>query len=94
MGENEHAIIIDARLLDDVSRGWRTIDSAPRDKNILLWWRPRSPNPHAEACVIGQISSYEEGKWWNGQRGEYQDVSHVTHWLPLPLPPAEKVEAA
>ena len=23
-----------------------------------------------------------EGKWWDG--GKYQDVWHVTHWLPLP----------
>ncbi|WP_425277153.1 DUF551 domain-containing protein [Nitratireductor basaltis] len=38
-------------------------------------------------CVIGQVSSYESGRWWNGQRGQYEDLSHITHWQPLPEPP-------
>jgi hypothetical protein len=79
---------------------WQPISTAPIGKTILMWWRPsadpeRFPHPseaasdlsdnrYAEACVIGQLSGYEEGKWWNGQRGEYQDLWHVTHWMPLP----------
>lgn len=69
---------------------WQDISTAPLDRNILLWWRPITPNRYAEAVVIGSLSSHEEGKWWNPQRGEYQDSWHVTHWMPLPDPPASR----
>ena len=61
----------------------RVIDGeTPRDVSLLLWWRPVGSNTHAESWVIGQLSSSEPGKWWGG--GRYQDIWHVTHWLPLP----------
>ncbi|WP_367575703.1 DUF551 domain-containing protein [Pelagibius litoralis] len=63
------------------------MEEAPKNKGLLLWWRPKDENPYAETAVIGQISSYEDGMWWNGQRGEYQPVWHITHWQPLPSPP-------
>lgn len=66
---------------------WQPIETAPLEKTVLLWWRPIDDNPWAEACVIGQVSAHEPGKWWNGQRGEYQDLWHVTHWMPLPPGP-------
>jgi len=68
---------------------WQPIETAPKDKQVMLWWRPKSPNRHAEAVVIGQISSWEEGKWWNSQRGEYQGIWHITHWRPVPEAPAD-----
>jgi hypothetical protein len=70
---------------------WLPIETAPTDRSILLWWRPKDANPFAEDVVIGQVSSHELGKWWNGQRGEYQDVWHVTHWAPLPSAPEGNV---
>ena len=84
---------------------WRSIETAPRDTTILMWWRPRtdprypvpddaasdmSNNRYAEACVIGQVSASEPGTWWNGQRGESQDIWHVTHWMPLPKSPSSQ----
>jgi hypothetical protein len=67
---------------------WLPIDDdAPRDVNLLLWWVPVEPNRFAEACVIGQISSYQPGKWWNGQTGTYQDLNRVTHYMKLPAGP-------
>jgi Protein of unknown function (DUF551) len=66
---------------------WNPIETAPLDCPVLLWWRPNTRNPHAEAAVIGQVSSFERGKFWNGQRGEYEDLSHITHWMPLPDKP-------
>jgi len=66
---------------------WRPIGSAPKNVSVLLWWRPKDSNPLAESCVIGQVSSYEPGKWWNEQTGTYQDLSHITHWMPLPEKP-------
>lgn len=84
------------------AKGWRPIETAPKDQTVLLWWRPRadpkypvpddaasalSNNRYAEACVIGQVSSHEPGTWWNGQTGKSQDLWHVTHWMPLPKRP-------
>lgn len=89
---------------------WQPIETAPWDKNVLLWWRPvaspeypqppenaspLSNNRYAEACVIGQVCAPDQTngwgqkptKWWNGQRGEQQDIWHVTHWRPLPKAP-------
>jgi hypothetical protein len=82
---------------------WQPIETAPYDTNILMWWRPRadpkypappeaaselSNNRYAETCVIGQRSFSERGTWWNGQRGESQDIWHITHWQPLPNRPS------
>lgn len=79
---------------------WQPIETAPLNKSVLLWWRPRadpayphsphaasplSNNKYAECCVIGQVSSYMEGMWWDGD--QYQDIWHVTHWRPLPNGP-------
>lgn len=95
VGEDEHAVIVDRELVANVPPVWRTIGSAPRDgTRILLWWR------HNAVPTIG---------WWNdgsddcgefpaGWISEADDFTPVnqhdcTHWLPLPLPPVEKVEA-
>jgi hypothetical protein len=72
---------------------WSPIETAPTDRDVLLWWRPRNDdNIDAEACVIGRISESETGKWWNGQRGEYQDIWHVTHWKELPTTPRKATQ--
>ena len=66
---------------------WQPIETAPLDKRLLLWWVPSDPNQWAEACVIGEISSHEEGQWYSGTTGTYQDIKHITHWSPLPDKP-------
>ncbi len=71
---------------------WKPISTAPINKSVLLWWIPITPNPPAEAVTIGQVSGYEPGKWWHSQRGEYQDLKHVTHWRPLPAPPDKETQ--
>ena len=68
---------------------WQPIETAPRDRLLVLWWRPTSSrlgNP-----VIGSIcgDGPYDGMWWSGQFGFYQDVWHITHWMPLPTPPKE-----
>lgn len=68
---------------------WQPIETAPLDKTVLLYWTPVKPNQYAEACVIGQVSSYEPGTWWNGQRMTYEDLDRITHWMPLPPGPRE-----
>jgi hypothetical protein len=54
-----------------------------------------SNNKYAEACVIGTLTEDEEGNevWWNGQAQMYQDIWHITHWMPLPKTPEEAVPA-
>jgi hypothetical protein len=66
------------------------IDTAPLDKNVLLWWTPKTPNPHAECWVIGAVSSHDPGKWWNGQRAQLEELAHITHWRPLPAGPTRR----
>jgi len=66
---------------------WSPIASAPLDKSILLWWVPNDGNKYSEVCVIGQVSTYEPGKWWSSHTGAYQDICHVTHWMSVPESP-------
>jgi len=64
---------------------WQPMDTAPIDKDVLFEWHPKGGNnPHAIAAVVGRLSSYEPGKWWNSQTCFYQDASHLHGWMPLP----------
>ncbi len=66
----------------------KPIDTAPVDKSLLLWWRPiNDDNPAAECWVVGQVSAHKAGTWWDGRKGEYQDLWHITHWMCLPQSP-------
>lgn len=68
---------------------WQPIETAPKDKNVLMAWRPvdAEKRPWHVEVVIACVSSYYEGSIWTG--GMYQPVSHVSHWMPLPEPPKE-----
>lgn len=84
----DEALAESAYWKNAVRNEWRPIETAPLGEYVLFWWRPiHDNNPYAESCVIGQISTHELGKWWNGQTGTYQDVWHLTHWMPLPKSP-------
>ena len=69
---------------------WQPIETAPKDTKLLLWWVPVDGNKYAESAVIGTVSYHEPGTWWDGQRGEYQTLSHIRYWMPLPPPPEPK----
>ena len=78
-------VVYDWHLALCREREWQPIETAPWDKSLLLWWVPKDPNTYAECCVIGVVCARDmEGQWYNGQLGNYQDVKHVTHWMPLP----------
>jgi len=66
---------------------WNPIGTAPYDTALLLWWTPIDDNPLAEAVVIGSVSYREQGKYWNGQLGVYENLERITHWMSLPDPP-------
>lgn len=72
--------------------GWRDIESAPKDVRVLLYWRPITSNPYAEAVVCGTVPSAEPGKWWS-DNAVYQDLWHITHWMPLPPPPIYSIQS-
>lgn len=73
---------------------WRSIETAPVAKNLLLLWRPVD---HAErvryvpSIVIGSLEydpvTYLSNGivWANGMT--YDISTHITHWMPLPAAP-------
>ena len=73
---------------------WRPIDDdTPQNKSLLLWWRPQSPNKYAETVIVGQITeNIGPRMWWDMAIGAYKSLAHVTHWRPLPTPPATEGE--
>jgi len=93
VGEVEHAVIVSGELLANVVPGWKTIDSAPRDgTEIDLYGGFFAPKP-----MPGYWDRVEgDEQTWEGfaerVSGHIPD-DQPTHWLPRPVPPAEKVEA-
>lgn len=68
-------------------RQWQPIETAPLDKLVLCWWRPKTDNKYAECAITAVVSSHESGKYWDG---ELHDLWHLTHWQPLPEPPQQR----
>lgn len=56
---------------------WRPIESAPKDKELLLGWWSTWPELFWE--VAAGLYGSTKGRWIHGQ---------ATHWMPLPAPPA------
>lgn len=68
--------------------GWRTIDSAPKDEEILIYTKPWGP--------IVALLSDEFGEWLSRMQVPVsikEEGDLPTHWQPLP-PPPEGGEAA
>ena len=70
---------------------WKPIDTCPKDKRVLFWWRPANNNPFAECAVTGSLPTDPKlrEKWWNDQTGKYQDIWHVTLWTEMPNEPED-----
>jgi hypothetical protein len=55
---------------------WQPIETAPKDEGIYLVWMPlRSLDPYS--C-----------QWWDEREGGFSNDFGITHWMPLPAPPA------
>ena len=74
---------------------WKTIDTVPWNKRVLLWWTPVTPNKHAECAIIGTVSSSNPGTYWDGiypgvdYQAGYKPLERITHWTELPPPPKD-----
>lgn len=73
-----------AGTVKDGDMGWRPIETAPKDKRVLVWsgqelyaarWA-KNPYTNDEAWIVAE---------W-GEDGD-QALVRPTHWMPLPEPP-------
>jgi len=88
-----------AAVMADRAERWRPIETAPRDGTRILLWERFTDYP-----VVGywlneswnaETESYEVscGTWcYGGCVYDCIDPKQVTHWQPLPQPPAEDGE--
>lgn len=70
-------------MTEGPSENWQAIDTAPKDKEILVYTRPWGP-------IIALLSE-EFGEWLSRMQvpvsiKEKEELP--THWQPLPEPPA------
>lgn len=75
-------------MADGASTTWQPIESAPKDREILVYTRPWGP--------IVAVLSEEFGEWLSRMQVPVsikEDEELPTHWQPLPEPP-EGVEPA
>jgi hypothetical protein len=61
--------------------GWQPIESAPEDRDILLFC------PEG-VCTKVFVGYWDVDCWSTPEGGEIVRISgHPTHWMPLPEPP-------
>lgn len=84
---------------------WQPINTAPKDRCILVYQPQTKPNyPEDEIIAIVQWledydhypSSTKYYTWcalysWQDEQGGYFTVDHPTHWMPLPKPPRKAI---
>ena len=58
---------------------WQPISTAPKDNIVFLAWRKHATHP----LMVRYEPSYD---WFANYDGEH--VYDLTHWMPLPKPPA------
>ena len=79
------------RVLDEIAAlrssepGWIPVgERLPKfQENVLMWLVTK--NPVNSGVVLGQRSSYENQKFWDGHI--YRPFSWISHWMPLPARP-------
>lgn len=70
-------------------RGWRAIESAPRDERVLIF----RPSDFLEDSIF--TAFLDEDDWWSvhdGKHDHHLRGNQPTHWMPLPDAPAEGAE--
>lgn len=68
----------------EITEGWRTIEGAPKDTDVIV----------TNGAATGEARFYEGAGWFwaGGHPTDYQDskVHQPTLWRPLPKPPEGK----
>lgn len=73
------------------SDGWQPIETAPRDRRVLLWGRYWSDGQGWFSDALSGWWSAELERWEaNGGLHSYSFGVRPTHWMPLPAPPQTK----
>lgn len=85
-----------------MAQAWRPIKSAPKE---IVRWRPVDVWMHVAASPLsfGMGDAFrvadcwrnEQGKWVHDFRGKEAELNdgYITHWMPLPKPPAANRKA-
>jgi hypothetical protein len=76
-------------------RGWRDIATVPKDGTRILGYGRLSWD--APGILKAGAVVWESGKWViePNENTEYDsDACDLTHWMPLPAPPAQKPKGA
>lgn len=73
----------EGRKDESEEHGWRLIESAPKDAQVLVTWGPTwaTGHPHIEVCECS------DGIWFYSFDGD-SPTQAPTHWMPLPSNPA------
>ena len=62
---------------------WQPIETAPKDRAVLLWWSEASNRP-----VVGLWCKRGKGHWFSDVTDcQEPEGSNPTHWMPLPSAP-------
>ena len=64
---------------------WKPIETAPKDGTSVLLWRTNIDGSDGRVTVGSWHETYG-GSWWD--EGMEYTFDHMTHWRPLPAPPA------
>lgn len=70
-----------AALSEAKAGGWQPIETAPRDGTRFIAWRKYSTRP-----LIARY--WKDFGWFEDEDGLH--LYNLTHWQPLPAPPAQK----
>lgn len=65
---------------------WRPIETAPKDRKVLLWGRYWNGRDDFQEPLVGQWNPHSELQRWEAC-GQYRFGVRPTHWMPLPAAP-------
>lgn len=71
------------QALDNPVQGWRPIETAPHNKEVLLYCPDLGCPTNKERIELG----YASHGWKNERVSNISRHSWATHWQPLPQPP-------
>ena len=85
MKEVVEGFIAAALLHERAKGGWQDISTAPRDGTVVDLWRgPRNGYPGHMA----REAKWVDGRWWWNSNKYHELDDKITHWMPIPPPPA------